>query len=214
MLYFCSVLDIKSILPAAARFEAQMDAMRKAVTEDMNAYMRRNLEYVENAVEYFDTYDVGPFGTFNVWLEKRAIEQVAVTYSLRRTWDDDGLIIDPAMITLSPKGRVIIPGPTRPGRGSLRIVYSGGFKPVPAANTDPEAPVTYTDVMQAPSALKQACIDECVYRLDKLLNINVGNKEDVDKRQKVAQTTMVAGLLGKTAATLQEYRKPLGAVNG
>jgi hypothetical protein len=202
MLHFCSIADIQAVLASAGRYDDTYATVRNAVTMEMNRYMRRNLEYKTGMVEYFDTIDVGRGGEFTVWLEKKMVDpgSVIVNYSIRREWGDDNVI--PALdVTVVPeKGKLIVASNyMRPANRGLRVVYNGGYNPIGA-----------TDTMNCPPELKNAALAECVYRLDKLLNINVGQSADVDKGRSVPSRKFIAGFLSDTVAAMTDYRKPLG----
>lgn len=211
MLNFCSVNDIKAVLPSAGRFDDAIDRERKAVTEEFNRYMRRTLDFELGITEFFDV--VGYAGTQTYWLTKRAIvpESVVAMYDTRHDWSDDVNVIISDAISLDPaKGRIVLTGLRRPGAGAVRIRYNGGYTPKLDNQNNP------TDVMNCPASLTNAAVAECVYRLDKLLNLKLGEAGAAEGHQKaiVPQRKIISGLLADSAYALTEYRKPFGAVLG
>lgn len=207
MLYFCSVDDIKLVLPADARYDTQFDRTRKAVTAEMNKYMRRTLHREVGVIEYFDGRATSAREMQTIWLGKRNVDagSVVVHYSYYREWTDEnvytGAIVDAA------KGKLLMAGPLSYGARLIRVQYTGGYPAIQAGG-----PLADTDVMDGPAELREACVAECSYRLDKLLDTQVNKSEDMPDAIGSAQNKKILGLLATTVMACQEYRKPLGTI--
>lgn len=209
MLYFCSVNDLKLVLPSASRFDNEFDRARKSVTQEMNTYMRRTLDYGAH-VEYHDA-PLNNYGkSFNIWLANKNVEpgSLDLRYSTARDWSDENVIIADAILLDAPNGKLTVYHPTRQWTGALRIAYIGGYR----AMLDGQG--AETDVMDCPEFLRIACITECTYRLDKLLNNNTNRSEDMEKAQKIVEAKKVGGLLYSTAMAITQFRKPMGTLLG
>jgi hypothetical protein len=212
MLHFCSVNDIKTVLTAADRFTDIIDRARKSVTEEMNRYMRRTLDYETSIVEYFDS-DQTRFTPQKIWLRKKNVDpsSVSVIYAPYHDFDNTDNVISPSLISVNPdEGTITINMATREREHTIMISYSGGYKALPVIPT-PSTGIAYTDVMDCPNVLWNAQISECSYRLKKLLNAEVAKPRDEPEARGQMTRRHIAGMLADTVSALYPYRRPLGA---
>ena len=217
MLHYCTHDEVNAVIQSAERFKDTYDTVRAGVTRDFNAETRRNLEYEDNVVEYFDTGNVPAGSGFNIWLGKKRIVpgSVVVNYDLRREWSDENVII-PDYYTMSTddleNGKLACNFATKVGHRLLMVRYSGGYPPRVKTPSDGVNPAVYHDAMDCPEDLRAAAIAECSFRLDKLLNVNVGNEQDVDKKWALQRPKTIRGMLPDTISVLARYKRLFGRV--
>jgi hypothetical protein len=198
MLHFCRIEDITAGLTVAPRFHNDLRGIRDAVTAKINSFIRRNLEFQADVIEYFDVPDLPSGQSINLWLEKKAIvvPSVQLGYSTRAAWDDNP--VDEGRIILHPElGKLTVYGYFRGWQRGLRVVYDGGFPP----RQDDE------EVMACPEGLKYAAAQQCIYEARRALSGDQGTATDDDKKTPVK---MMADLLYDTAVAFLDYRRPLG----
>jgi hypothetical protein len=208
-LHYCSIDDVITIMPVAGRYSSVIEDIRNGVTDKINRYIRRDLEYRENFIEYFDIPALRHGRSINLWLEKKNVipNSLVLHYSRDRAFEDVELLTQPHNYVVDyERGRITLYGYLYGGTRSLRITYDGGFPEL----MEGEAPdLIPTGIMNVPASLKRAAIDQCVFEANGTLNLNQGKSEDEDKGQKIPIST-IDGLLISTVNAFANFRKPLG----
>jgi hypothetical protein len=183
--------------------------VRDGVTDDFNMYIRRNLEYAVGVVEYFDLNRMKRGDKQRLWFEKKAITALEIRIDPLFTWGDD-TIVDPSLYTLDPvRGNVVL-YPVRNGT-ALPGVYCGGNGIVKATYTGGYAEAGGTGVFKCPATLKAAAVEECVYRLNDIINKQSGNQQEQQRDIRTQKQHLIGGVLPQTARKLDEYRKTMAA---
>jgi hypothetical protein len=198
MLHFCRIEDILAGLTVAPRLQNDLRGVRDTVTQKINTFIRRRLDYQTGVTEYFNSPDLRSGEPFTVWLEKKQLlaSSVFVGYSQRSAWDDN--ILEEERVFLdAEQGKLVIYGPTRQWQRGFRITYDGGFLPLEGDN----------EVMQCPEGLKFAAVQQCIFEGRRALSGDQGTNVDDDKKTPIR---MMGNLLLDVATTFLPYRRPLG----
>jgi hypothetical protein len=197
MLHFCAVKELSDAIAVAGRYQNDLRGVRDQVTQKLNDFMRRTLDYQAGVVEYFDTLDLSYNQSVNLWTYKKPIANVIIGYSLARAWDDN-ILTDDRFIVDGEEGKITLYGYTRRAGRGLRVVYDGGYPP---REDDPE-------VMDCPYNLKYAAIQQGIFDARRALGMDQGTATDDDKKTPVR--LRYNGLLEDTAAAFMKYRRTLG----
>lgn len=204
MLHYCTLEEIKEALATASRFDTRFDGIRQSVTETLNSYIRRRLDYQVGVVEFLDTRPgIDVYTERRFWLAKKDVEpgSLVVNYSPRREWSDADtlLTLDEHYRVLGDDGELYLAGPIRGGNGFVRVVYNGGY-----------AARGMTDAMDCPHALREAALNQCVFEARRSFDNDQGKANDDNGKQQVP-IKLVEGLLPETARAFAKYRRLLGA---
>lgn len=207
MLVYCSPENVREYIQLASRFVSTLDGIILNVSERFNKHIRRNLEYVDGKVEYLSTpllYDFRNSCPF--WLEKKNITDgsVSIVYAYDRIFDGGNAVtLDPSQYRIElEKGRIEVFGYVPKTNGGMRVTYSGGY---PEISGNP-------GVMDCPSDLREACIEQVGYELDRKANLFGGTNEsmqDAKGGHKAKPVIGFSGFLPQVTATLERYRKAL-----
>lgn len=194
-LHYCSLDDIQTVLQASSRFDEMFDTTRRAVTGLIDTYIRRDLRYSDNVTERFDAVSLPAGQPYYIYLSKKNIETVTLTYNGR------AIALDLTDDELA-QGKITLIGPTRFLKNGIVATYAGGYKAVRANDED-------KDYMDCPDVLRQAAVQQSAWMLNSLINNDGGSKDSDRGRQSAPKEQTVGGLIKPVAAMLSPFRRPL-----
>lgn len=202
-MHYCSVKDLQALQQTAPRFASTFETVRNAVTAMFDSYIRRDLRYSDNVIEYHDAVAVGRGQPYYIYLDKKGIDKdrpIDIRYHADRIWDSAAVVSGATVDHV--KGKITLYGPLRFTKDGIRISYAGGYK----ASEDDE------EVMDCPAELKMAAIAQAQYNLKELLDSDAGHRESDRGRNVLTKEKTVQGIILPAVRILDQYRKPLARV--
>lgn len=212
MLHYCTLDDVSSVISVAGRFEDDMQRIRDGVTESMNRYIRRRLDYSADNEEIVNTNQTAQGGTFRIWLLKKHIDPTSLIlqFSTSRQWgtDNDSLVTADRYLLDPIEGLLTLYGPGQASQSGLRIRYAGGYA---ARVVEENGQTEITDAMDCPTNLRMAAVNQVAYEARITLGLDQGSTaSDKGKDKNVSPVDLTSGLLKDTVARIRYLRRPLG----
>lgn len=200
MLHFFSLDELSRSLRVADRFVSDLRGVRDQTTVKLNNFMRRRLDAETDLMEIVGVPSVSYGDTYNIYLKKKNISNIAIGYSRSRFWDENPWTVGANFDIEAETGRISVYGPVYQAKMGLRITYDGGY---PALANDDE-------VMDCPKVMEYAAMKQAVFDGRRALGV-MGEGTGTDDHKSVPiKMRAGTGLLLEVADIFQQYRRTLG----
>lgn len=212
---FCSADDLATNIQVASRFNSAgpanvYDMHRFGVTQAMANFCRRNWDYNNSIVEYFDSPHRKPREELIYYPEKINVDTgvpMILQFSYDRCWDGSATLSNGTDFWWdSEKRRLVVYNRYEIHQcpRAYRLTYAGGFKPLLDIHGDP------TDVYDTSGgfeALRENCMHEACDRIEQYLNRTEGEQQHGALRNRTIEKKRIGGFLPEVARAIESYRK-------
>jgi hypothetical protein len=215
-LSFCSADDIAGAVQVASRHNSNdgsniYDRYRRAVSQDIIRYTRRNWDYATGIVEYFDSpcrmpreqllyypFKV-PFDTTVTPVLKYALDRdfanvSGLTYGTDFWFDQNRA--SPCIVVMNAWA-------TSQAANAYQLTYAAGLKA--AYDIDNNLTDVY-DTSEVPN-LRELCAQEAAARIEAYLNRTEGQQQHGALRSRTIEKKQIGGFMPEVARSLEYYRR-------
>lgn len=212
MPYFCKVDDIASAVPVATRFSNQPELCRRAASESIVQYTRRNWDYNAAYVEYFDSTERQDNDVMKIHLAKVPVDTTVpfdIRFSYDRLWDSTTLLVAGTDYVWDSDREVLFIYNLyrmRKAYRSYRIQYAGGLT---LALDNDGNPTDVYNVTGKYEILQTLAIQEAADRLENFVNRTEGEAQRGARADRTLLKPRRGGLLAEVAFALEPYRRIL-----